>query len=61
MGMVFILAFLTGALTLSVVLLGANLIADAIQRKKDAQLLINHRLESVEEKLNKIQNKKRGK
>lgn len=61
MGMVFILAFFAGALTMCTVLYGVDLIFDTIRRKKDAQLLINHRLDSIEEKLNKIQNKKRGK
>lgn len=61
MGIEFILAFIAGSLTCAVVVYGMDLIFDSTQRKKDAQLLINHRLDSIEEKLNKIQNKKRGK
>ena len=61
MKMVFILAFLAGALAMCTVLYGIDLIFDAIRRKKDAQLLIDHRIDVLEEKVNKLETKKRGK
>ena len=61
MRMVFILAFLIGALVMCTILLGFNLLSDMIQRKKDAKLLINHRLDALEEKVNKLETKKRSK
>jgi hypothetical protein len=57
----FILAFMVGALTTCVVLLGANLICDAVQRKKDEKLMISYRLDSIETKIKKLETKKRGK
>lgn len=62
MWMMFIFIFLIGALSVCTILLGLNLIMDFIQRKKDEKLLFKRRLESLEEKIYKIENKnKRGK